>query len=75
MKPDEPYTAEEECKIIVGRMDLEAAPEMAQVCNELQRFPAVKTSYEKNMYYYQKKIDVDMITADAVCVSDSVKSI
>lgn len=26
------------------------------------------------MYYYQKKIDVDMITADAVCVSDSVKS-
>jgi len=35
----------------------------------------VKTGYEKNVYYYQKKIDVDMITADAVCVSDSVKSV
>jgi len=29
VKPDEPYTAEEECKIIVGRMDLEIAPELA----------------------------------------------
>lgn len=70
-----PLTAEEECKIIVGRMDLSVAPEIEPVDNDVAWYPAMKTNYEWHLYYFQKKIDANMITTDAVCVSDSVKSV
>lgn len=55
-------------------MDLQQAPQIDETQNEVIKFPVVNTEYKSTKYYFQKKIDETLVTADAVCVSDSVKS-
>lgn len=55
-------------------MDLEHPPLIEREDQLPKFFPEVKTKYTEEPYFYQKNIDADLITADAVCVADSVNS-
>lgn len=55
-------------------MDLENPPQIEREEQVPKFFPEVKTKYTEEPYYYQKGIDMNLITADAVCVADSVNA-